>query len=69
MKLETIKTQTTETYLDGKDFSVTVTPWGNQEGVNIMMCGKDLHLKFAACLRWEEADMLAAALAVARAAP
>jgi len=71
MKLETIKTQTTETYLAAKDYSVTVTPWGNQEGANVMMTtnSKDCVLKMAASLRWEEIDGLMAALAVARAEP
>lgn len=71
MKLETIKTQTTETYLAAKEHSVTVTAWGNHEGANVMMTSntKDCALKMAACLRWEEIDTLIAALAVARAEP
>ena len=69
MKLETIRTKTTETFLQGNDFSVTVTPWGNCEGASVMVNGKDLSVKLAAAMRWEEIDMLIAALAVARATP
>ena len=69
MKLEAIKTPTTEIFISGTDVSVTVTAWGNCEGANVMVCAKDCSVKFAASLRLEEADMLIAALAVARATP
>lgn len=67
MKIEAIKTPTTEVFLEAKDVTITVTQWANHEGVNLMMNGKDLSVRFAASLRWEEADMLLAALATARA--
>ena len=66
MKIEAIKSPTTEVYLEHGDCTVTVTPWANCEGVNIMVHGKDLALRMAGALRWEEADMLVASLTVAR---
>ena len=41
MKLETIKTPTTEVFVQQGDTTITVTQWGNMEGANIMVTGKD----------------------------
>ena len=35
MKLETIKTPTTEVFVQQGDTTITVTQWGNMEGANI----------------------------------
>lgn len=67
MKMETFKGTTTEIYLQGEGVSVTVNPWANHEGFNVMMHGNDLSLRFAASMRWEDADMLIAAISVAKA--
>lgn len=68
MKLETIVTQTTEVFIEGNNVSAIVNPWANCEGVTFMLHGKDLSIRLAASLRWEELDMLLVALQAARAA-
>jgi hypothetical protein len=55
MKLETFKSPTTELFLEFDGGSVTVNPWANCEGANIMVHGKDLSLRMAGALRWEAA--------------
>lgn len=67
MKLETFKSHTTEVYLEFDGGSVTVNPWANCEGANIMVHGKDLSLRMAGALRWEEIDAIIMALTAARA--
>ena len=67
MKVEALKSPTTEVFVEHGDYTVTVTPWANHEGVNLMVHGKDLALRMAGALRWEEADLLMTALTVARA--
>lgn len=67
MKLETITSQTSEVFLEGKNFSITVNQWANCEGCNLMIHANDLALRMAGALRWEEVDGLIAALAAARA--
>ena len=69
MRLEAIKSFATEIFLETKDGAVTVNPWSNQEGANVMLTTKDGAVKMAGCLRWEEIDCLLAALAVARSTP
>lgn len=69
MKIETIKTPTTEVYLEAEGFSVTVTNWANCEGANVICTGKELALRAALSMRWEELDLLMAAIAAARATP
>jgi len=69
MKFETLTAQTTEYYLEADKVSVSVNPWSNMEGANIMLLGngEGMPLRMACALRWEEIDMLIATLAVARA--
>lgn len=69
MKIEAIKTKTTEVFIETNEGSVSVTGWSNCEGANIIVTTKDLSVKMAGCLRWEEIDNLIVALAVARADP
>ncbi len=68
MKLETMTTNTKEIYVDGCGITVTATPWGNLEGVSVMVHGKDLALRMAGAFRWEELDVLMVALTAARSA-
>ena len=65
MKLETIKTPTTEVYVQQGDTTITVTQWGNMEGVNIMVTGKDLAMRMSCAMTWEEIAALQVALAAA----
>ena len=69
MKLETIKSQTTEIYLEFDGGSVSVNPWANCEGASVMVHGKgpELPLRMAGALRWEEIDAIVVALTAARA--
>lgn len=67
MKLETIKSQTTEIYLEFDGGSVTVNPWANCEGASIMVHGNNLSLRMAGAFRWEEIDAIIVALTAARA--
>lgn len=70
MKLETFITETKEIFVEGNGFSVTANPWANCEGVSVMLHGdgKDMPIRAAFSLRWEELDALMVALAAARAA-
>ena len=65
MKLETIKTPTTEVYVQQGDTTITVTQWGNMEGANIMVTGKDSSLRMSCAMTWEEIAALQVALAAA----
>jgi hypothetical protein len=67
MKLQEFKHNTTEIFVEGKECSVTVNPWANMEGLNMMMHGKDLSLRLAGALRWEDIDVLLVAFNAARA--
>ena len=69
MKLETYKQPTTEVFVEGKGFNVCAYRWANCEGISVMLHGdgKDLPLRAAFSLRWEELDVLMVALAAARA--
>lgn len=67
MKLETIKTDTVETFVQAGDISISVTQWGNMEGANVMVLGKDFHQRLACAMEWSEIDALIVALAAARA--
>ena len=68
MKLETLKSNCTETFVEFDGGSVTVNPWSNCEGANIMVHGKDVSLRMAGAFRWEEIDAIIVALTAARAA-
>ena len=65
MKLETLKTQTIEVFVQQGDASITITRWGNHEGANIMVTGKDLALRMSCAMTWEEIAALQVALAAA----
>ena len=65
MKLETIKTPTTEVYVQQGDTTITVTQWGNMEGANIMVTNKDLAIRMSCAMTWEEIAALQVALAAA----
>ena len=65
MKLETIKTPTVEVFVQQGDTTITVTQWGNMEGVNIMVTGKDLAMRMSCAMTWEEVSALQVALAAA----
>ena len=65
MKLETIKTPTTEVYIQQGDTTIIVTQWGNMEGVNIMVTGKDLAIRMSCAMTWKEIAALQVALAAA----
>ena len=69
MKLETIKTQTTEVSVSGNGINVTCNLWSNHEGVNVMVHEENsLALRATMSLRWEEMVTLIVALTTARAA-
>ena len=65
MKLETIKTPTTEVYVQQGDTTITVTQWGNLEGANIMVTNRDLAIRMSCAMTWEEVSALQVALAAA----
>ena len=65
MKLETIKTPTIEVFVQQGDTTITVTQWGNMEGVNIMITGKDLAIRMSCAMTWQEIAALQVALAAA----
>jgi hypothetical protein len=44
MKMDTLKSQTAEVFVEGDGVNVTCNPWANGEGVNLMVHGKDLSL-------------------------
>lgn len=69
IKLEAFTSQTKETYASGQGISVTVSHWANGEGCNLMVhgSGDQMPLRMAGAFRWEELDILLAALALARA--
>lgn len=68
MKVEAMKTSTTEVFVQQDDTSFTVTPWSNFEGASVIVTGKDLSVRMACAMRWEEIDALIVALAAARSA-
>ena len=65
MNLETIKTPTTEVFVQRGDTTITVTQWGNCEGANIMVTNKDLAIRMSCAMTWEEIAALQVALAAA----
>ena len=65
MKLETIKTPTTEVFVQQGDTTITVTQWGNMEGANIMVTNRDLAIRMSCAMTWEEIAALQVALAAA----
>ena len=68
MRRESLKSATTEIFVEGDGVNVTCNPWANGEGVNLMVHGKDLGLRMAGAFRWEELDAITVALTAARTA-
>jgi hypothetical protein len=70
MKLETLNSDTKETFVTGNGITVSVYQWGNLEGCSFMLHqdGETMPLRCAASLRWEELDTLLVALTAARSA-
>ena len=70
MKLETMKSDSKEIFLDAGKMTVTINTWANNEGASIMVhgSGPELPLRMAGAFRWEEMDAILVALAAARAA-
>jgi len=68
MKLQTIIKDSKEILMKGHGVFVTVNTWSSLEGANIMVHGEDCRLMMAGAFRWEELDMITAALTVARTA-
>ena len=70
VKLETLKSESTEIFLEAGEIMVTVHTWGNLEGASIMVhgSGPELPLRMAGAFRWEEIDAILVALAAARSA-
>jgi len=68
MKLDTIKADCKEVFLEGYGVTVTVHTWGNYEGCSLMVHGKgpELPLRMAGAFRWEEIDAILVALTAAR---
>lgn len=69
MKINATTVGTKEIYVDtDTDFNVTVYPWGNLEGVSVLMHDKNLANRGSFSLQWNELEVLTIALATARAA-
>jgi len=68
--LSTFRTPATETFVKGSGVNVTVTTWGNHEGMSLMVHGNgaELPLRMAGAFRWEELDVILVALTAARSA-
>ena len=68
MKLESIKTNTTEIFLEGNGITVSVYRWGNFEGASFLVhgSGEGSPIQSAGSFRWEELDVLISALTIAR---
>ena len=65
MELYTIETPTVEVFVQHGNATITVTRWGNMEGANIMVTGKDLAVRMSCAMTWEEIAALQVALAAA----
>jgi len=70
MKLETMKADSKEIFVDAGNMTVTINTWANCEGASIMVhgAGPEMPLRMAGAFRWEEMDAISVALAAARAA-
>ena len=69
MKIDVTTTGIKEVFVDtDTDFNVTVYPWGNLEGVSVLMHDKNLTNRGSFSLQWNELEALTVALATARAA-
>lgn len=68
VKFETFTTPCKEVFVEHGEMSVTVNTWSNGEGLTFIVTGKNSAIRTAACMRWEELDVLLCALTAARAA-
>ncbi len=70
MKLEAFSNNSKEIFIENGNLSVTVNSWANCEGASIMVHGEGpgYPMRMAGAFRWEEIDLIIAALAAARAA-
>lgn len=68
VKMQCFKNDCKEVFVEGHGISVTVNTWANMEGVSFMLHGKDMGIRTAASMRWEELDVLLCALVAARGA-
>lgn len=68
IKLSTFTCQTKEVFMEGGGINVSVYSWGNLEGCSFIVHGngEQMPLRLAGSFRWEELDLLLAALTVAR---
>ena len=67
IRLKTVTSDCKEIFMECGGATASVTTWANQEGASLMLHGKGDSLRMAGALRWEEIDMVIAALAAARA--
>lgn len=68
MKIDVTTVGVKEVFVDtDTDFNVTVYPWGNLEGVSVLMHDKKLTNRGSFSLQWNELEALTIALATARA--
>lgn len=67
VKFESFTTPCKEVFVEGHGISVTVNTWSNCEGLTFILAGKDNAIRTAACMRWDELDVLLCALTAARA--
>lgn len=68
MEIKSIIGDSKEIFIEGNDISVMINTWASLEGCNLMVHGKDCRLMMAGSFRWEELDMIAAAISIARTA-
>ena len=70
MKLETMKSDCKEIFLDAGKMTVTINTWANHEGASIMVhgAGPELPLRMAGAFRWEVMEAILVGLAAVRAA-
>lgn len=66
-KIETFVTRTSEVFATGSGISISATPWGNHEGLSYIINDDKGGMRTAASMRWEELDVMLAALSMARA--
>lgn len=70
MKLETLKADCKEIFLETDSVNVTVFTWSNLEGASLLVhdtAKGGLQLRMAGSFRWEDIDAILVALNAARA--
>lgn len=68
VRIESMRTQVSEVFMEGGGINVSVYTWGNLEGCSFIVHGDggQMPLRLAGSFRWEELDLFLAALTVAR---